>query len=318
VTDQTGPAGREVKRVYVEEGCDVARELYLAALVDRRTSRVTIMAAPEGGVRIEELAATGPEMSQEKTAGRVFRLAVDPLAGLQPDQARRLAEDLGLEDAQAEAAAQAVGGVYQAFTGLDASLIEINPLAVTRAGAVVALDARMSFDDNALFRHRELEELRDPEEGDPSELEAARHEINYVRMDGNIGCIVSGAGLAMATVDILKLRGGEPADFMDIRPGATRGQVATAFKMMLADRRVTAILVNIIGGGIMRCDLIAEALVAAAREVGLRVPLVIRFAGTNADIGCKLVQNSGLAALFTDDMGEAAEQAVRVAKKEAA
>jgi len=310
VTDQTGPEGKTVKRIYIEEGCDVARELYLAALVDRRTARVTILASPEGGMRIEELAAMAP--------GKVFRLAVDPLDGLSPDQARRLAEDLGLGGSEAEAAARVIGGVYEAFVGLDASLIEINPLAVTRAGAVVALDARMSFDDHALFRHRELEELRDPDEGEPSELEAARHEVNYVRLNGNIGCIVSGAGLAMATLDILKLRGGQPANFMDIRPVATRKQVAAAFKTMLADRHLRAIFVNLIGGGIMRCDLVAEALVEAAREVGLHVPLVVRFSGTNADIGRKLIRNSGLAATFTDDMAEAADLAVRAAREDAA
>ena len=310
VTDQTGPAGKRVRRVYIEEGFDVARELYLSVLVDRKTCRPTILAARDGGARIEDMARAGSDS--------IIRTAIDPDVGLPPDHAERLAADLGLEGGQATAAAQVIAGLYEAFIRLDASLIEINPLAVTRAGDVVALDARMSFDDHALFRHRELEELRDAEEGDPSELEAARHEINYVRLDGNIGCLVSGAGLALATLDILKLHGGEPANFMDVRPVATRQQVANGFKMMLASGDLKAILVNVFGGGIMRCDLIAEALVSGAREVSLRVPLVVRFAGTNADIGRKLIQNSGLAAVFADDMGEAAEAVVQAAKKEAA
>jgi succinyl-CoA synthetase beta subunit len=246
--------------------------------------------------------------------GTVAKRPVDPATGLVPAEAAGLAAGLGLSGAAAAAAASCFARLYDAFVGLDASLIEINPLGVTREGGVIALDARMSFDDNALFRHRELEELRDPDERDATELEAARHEINYVAMDGDIGCMVNGAGLAMATLDVVDLYGGAPANFMDVRPVATREQIAAGVRMMLSNANLKAILVNIFGGGILRGDLVAEAMVAAAREVGLRVPLVVRFAGTNDDIGKKLMRNSGLAVTFATDMADAAEKAAALAK----
>ena len=306
VTEQTGPGGRQVGRVYIEEGYAVARELYVAALVDRGLGRVAFLTSAAGGMEVETAAGRAP--------GTVTKRPVDPATGLQPADAAELAAGLGLAGAAAASAASCFARLYDAFVGLDASLIEINPLGVTREGGVVALDARMSFDDNALFRHRELEELRDPDERDATELEAARHEINYVGMDGDIGCIVNGAGLAMATLDIVDLYGGAPANFMDVRPVATREQIAAGVRMMLSSANLKAILVNIFGGGILRCDLVAEAMVAAAREVGLRVPLVVRFAGTNDDIGKKLMRNSGLAVEFATDMADAAEKAVALAK----
>ena len=306
VTAQTGPGGRQVSRVYIEEGCAVARELYVAALVDRNLGRVAFLTSAAGGMEVEAAAGHAP--------GTVAKRPVDPATGLQPTEAAELAAGLGLAGAAAAAAAACFARLYDAFVGLDASLIEINPLGVTREGGVVALDARMSFDDNALFRHRELEELRDPDERDATELEAARHEINYVAMDGDIGCMVNGAGLAMATLDVVDLYGGVPANFMDVRPVATREQIAAGVRMMLSNANLKAILVNIFGGGILRCDLVAEAMVAAAREVGLRVPLVVRFAGTNDDIGKKLMRNSGLAVTFATDMADAAEKAAALAK----
>ena len=305
VTAQTGPGGRQVSRVYIEEGCAVARELYVAALVDRNLGRVAFLTSAAGGMEVEAAAGHAP--------GTVAKRPVDPATGLLPAEAAGLAAGLGLAGAAAAAAA-CFARLYDAFVGLDASLIEINPLGVTREGGVVALDARMSFDDNALFRHRELEELRDPDERDATELEAARHEINYVAMDGDIGCMVNGAGLAMATLDVVDLYGGVPANFMDVRPVATREQIAAGVRMMLSNANLKAILVNIFGGGILRCDLVAEAMVAAAREVGLRVPLVVRFAGTNDDIGKKLMRNSGLAVTFATDMADAAEKAAALAK----
>ncbi|MEX0814144.1 MAG: ADP-forming succinate--CoA ligase subunit beta [Dongiaceae bacterium] len=306
VTAQTGPGGRQVGRVYIEEGCAVARELYVAVLVDRNLGRVAILTSAAGGMEVEAAAGHAP--------GTVAKRPVDPATGLLPAEAAGLAAGLGLAGAAAAAAASCFARLYDAFVGLDASLIEINPLGVTREGGVIALDARMSFDDNALFRHRELEELRDPDERDATELEAARHEINYVAMDGDIGCMVNGAGLAMATLDVVDLYGGAPANFMDVRPVATREQIAAGVRMMLSNANLKAILVNIFGGGILRCDLVAEAMVAAAREVGLRVPLVVRFAGTNDDIGKKLMRNSGLAVTFATDMADAAEKAAALAK----
>ena len=306
VTAQTGPAGRQVSRVYIEEGCAVARELYVAALVDRGLGRVAFLTSAAGGMEVEAVASRAP--------GTVAKRPVDPATGLRPAEAAELAAGLGLAGAAAASAASCFARLYDAFVGLDASLIEINPLGVTREGGVIALDARMSFDDNALFRHRELEELRDPDERDATELEAARHEINYVAMAGDIGCMVNGAGLAMATLDIVDLYGGAPANFMDVRPVATREQIAAGVRMMLSSANLKAILVNIFGGGILRCDLVAEAMVAAAREVGLRVPLVVRFAGTNDDIGKKLMRNSGLAVTFATDMADAAEKAAALAK----
>jgi succinyl-CoA synthetase beta subunit len=308
VTHQTGPEGKEVKRVYVEEGCDIKRELYLGMLIDRATSRVTLMASTEGGMEIEEVAAKTPE--------KILRVAIDPAAGLQAFYARKIAFGLGLEGKQVASAVKFLIAMYNAFTGLDASLVEINPLVVTGAGDVVALDAKMNFDDNALFRHREVADLRDEDEEDPTEREAARHDLNYVKLDGNIGCMVNGAGLAMATMDIIKLYGGAPANFLDVGGGATKERVTTAFKLILSDPNVEGILVNIFGG-IMRCDVIAEGVVAAAREVSLHVPLVVRLEGTNVELGKKILTQSGLPIISGDNLADAAEKVVKAVKEAA-
>lgn len=309
VTAQTGPDGQMVRQVYVEQGVEAAREIFVALLVDRSSGRVTIMASPEGGVEIEELATRAPH--------KILKLAIDPVDGLARSRVRQLATDLGLENKEAEAAAEVFSCLFEAFLGLDASLIEVNPLVITKNREVVVLDLKLSLDRNALFRHPQLAALRDQADEDPSELEAARHELNYVKMSGDIGCMVNGAGLAMATLDIIKQHGGEPADFMDIRPVATRDQVAAGLRMILSNERVKALLVNIFGGGIMRCDLVAEAIIAVAKERPVSVPLVIRFAGTNADFGKKLMLNCGLGVAFADNLADAAEQAVRTARKEA-
>jgi len=308
VTHQTGPAGREVGRVYVEEGCDIARELYLGILIDRATSRVTVMASTEGGMEIEEVAAKTPE--------KILTIALDPVTGLQPFHARKIAFGLGLEGDQIRSAMKFLTAMYKAFVDLDASVVEINPLVVTGAGDVVALDAKMNFDDNALFRHKDIEELRDESEEDPTELEAAKFDLNYVKLDGNIGCMVNGAGLAMATMDIIKLYGGEPANFLDVGGGASRERVAAAFKLILSDPNVEGLLINIFGG-IMRCDVIAEGVVAAAREVSLTVPLVVRLAGTNVELGKTILEKSGLPIIAADDLADAAEKAVKAAKESA-
>ncbi len=308
VTHQTGPEGREVKRVYVEEGCDIARELYLGMLVDRATGRITAMASSEGGVEIEEVAAKSPE--------KILRVAIDPATGMQPFHARRLAFGLGLKGAQVAAATRFMLGMYRAFTDLDASIVEINPLVVTKQDAVIALDAKMNFDDNALFRHKDVAALRDEDEEDPAELEAAKHDLNYVKLDGNIGCMVNGAGLAMATMDIIKLYGGAPANFLDVGGGATRERVTAAFKLILADPNVEGLLVNIFGG-IMRCDVIAEGVVAAAKDVGLHVPLVVRLEGTNVELGKKILGESGLPIVSADNLADAAEKVVKAVKEAA-
>jgi succinyl-CoA synthetase beta subunit len=308
VTHQTGPAGKEVKRVYIEEGCDIARELYLGMLVDRASSCVTIMASTEGGMEIEEVAAKSPE--------KILKVAIDPAIGMHPFHARKIAFGLGFEGKQVNAAVKFMLSMYRAFSELDASLIEINPLVVTGAGEVIALDAKMTFDDNALFRRRDVEEMRDENEEDPAELEAARHSLNYIKLDGNIGCMVNGAGLAMATMDIAKLYGGAPANFLDVGGGATRERVTTAFKLILSDPNVEGILVNIFGG-IMRCDVIAEGVVAAAREVGLQVPLVVRLEGTNVEQGKKILSRSGLPIVTADNLADAAEKVVAAVKEAA-
>jgi succinyl-CoA synthetase beta subunit len=308
VTKQTGPAGREVKRVYIEEGCAIERELYLGMLIDRATSRVTVMASTEGGMEIEEVAARTPE--------KILKVAVDPATGLQPFHARKIAFGLGLASAQIKSATQFILNAYRAFVELDASIVEINPLVVTASGDVVALDAKINFDDNALFRHPSIEALRDEAEEDPAELEAAKHGLNYVTLDGNIGCMVNGAGLAMATMDIIKLYGGEPANFLDVGGGATKERVATAFRLILRDPKVEAILVNIFGG-IMRCDVIAEGVVSAAREVDLRVPLVVRLEGTNVDLGKQILRDSGLPILSADHLADAADKVVSAVRTKA-
>ena len=301
VTKQTGPSGKEVKRIYVEEGCDIQRELYLSMLVDRQSGRVTVMASTEGGMEIEEVAAKTPE--------KIIMVAIDPVVGMAQFYARKVAFGLGLEGAQVRGAVSLLSGLYEVFTSLDASLIEINPLVVTGDGGVLALDAKMNFDDNALFRHKDVLELRDEYEEDPAEAEASEHDLNYITLDGNIGCMVNGAGLAMATMDIIKLYGGEPANFLDVGGDADKERVTAAFKIILSDPNVEGILVNIFGG-IMRCDVIAEGVVAAAREVSLDVPLVVRLEGTNVDMGKKILEQSGLAINSADDLDDAAKKVV--------
>ena len=305
ITDQTGPSGKEVKRLYVEEGCDIARELYLSVVIDRGTSRIAIMGSTEGGMDIEEVAEVTPE--------NIITLVIDPVAGLQEHHARRLAFGLGLEGKQVGSAVKLISALYEAFVETDASLVEINPLVVTGAGEVIALDAKINFDDNALYRHPDIEEMRDPSEEEPVELEAAKAELNYIRLDGSIGCMVNGAGLAMATMDIIKLNGGEPANFLDVGGGATKERVTQAFKLILSDRNVEGILVNIFGG-IMRCDIIAEGVVAAAREVELAKPLVVRLAGTNVEQGKQILANSGLTIIPADDLADAASKIVIAVK----
>jgi succinyl-CoA synthetase beta subunit len=308
VTKQTGPAGKTVHRVYVEAGCDIARELYLSLLVDRATSRIVIMASTEGGMEIEEVAEHAPE--------KILRVAIDPATGISPFHARGLAFGLGLSGKQVGAFTKFVLAMYKAFIDLDCAIVEINPLVVTKAGEVVALDAKVSFDDNALFRHPELEELRDEAEEDPKELEANKYSLSYVALDGTIGCMVNGAGLAMATMDIIKLYGGEPANFLDVGGGATKERVTAAFKIILSDPNVEGILVNIFGG-IMRCDVIAEGVIAAAREVSLTVPLVVRLEGTNVALGKDLMAKSGLPIIAADNLADAAEKVVRAVKEAA-
>jgi succinyl-CoA synthetase beta subunit len=308
ITKQTGPKGKEVKRIYVEEGCDIKRELYLGMLVDRGSQRITVMASTEGGMDIEDVAHNTPE--------KIIKIAIDPTQGLQPYYARKVAFALGLEGKQIGACVKFLMAMYEAFTGLDASIVEINPLVVTGAGEILALDAKMNFDDNALFRHKDVADLRDEDEEDPMELEASKHELNYVKLDGSIGCMVNGAGLAMATMDIIKLYGGEPANFLDVGGGATRERVTQAFKLILSDPNVEGILVNIFGG-IMRCDVIAEGVVAAAREVALNVPLVVRLEGTNVDLGKKILKNSGLKIVSADNLADAAQKIVTAVKEAA-
>jgi len=308
VTKQTGAAGKEVKRLYIEEGCDIARELYLGMLIDRATSRITVMASTEGGMEIEEVAARTPE--------KILKVAIDPATGFMPFHGREIAFGLGLEGKQVGAAVKFLAAMYRAFVELDASLVEINPLVVTGGGEVIALDAKMNFDDNALFRHKDVAELRDEDEEDAMELEAARHDLNYIKLDGNIGCMVNGAGLAMATMDIIQLSGGAPANFLDVGGGATKERVTAAFKIILSDPNVEGILVNIFGG-IMRCDVIAEGVVAAAREVDLHVPLVVRLEGTNVELGKKILADSGLPIVSADDLGDAAKKVVKAVREAA-
>jgi succinyl-CoA synthetase beta subunit len=306
VTKQTGAAGRTVHRVYVEAGSDIARELYLSLLVDRVSGRVTVVASTEGGMEIEEVAAHHPE--------KILRVAIDPASGISGFHARRLGYGLGLDGKQVSAFGRFVPALYGAFTQLDCSIIEINPLVVTAGGDVVALDAKVSFDDNALFRHPELEKLRDEAEEDPKELEAAKYNLNYVALDGNIGCMVNGAGLAMATMDIIKLYGAAPANFLDVGGGATKERVTAAFKIILSDANVEGILVNIFGG-IMRCDVIADGIVTAAREVNISVPLVVRLEGTNVQLGKDILAKSNLPIIAADNLGDAAEKIVRAVKE---
>lgn len=306
VTHQTGSEGKEVKRVYIEEGCDIARELYLSMLLDRATSWVTVMASTEGGMDIEEVAAKTPE--------KIIKVAIDPAIGLQPFHARKIAFGLGLEGAQVRSAVTFLQGMYKAYTELDASLVEINPLVVTGEGDLLALDAKMNFDNNGLFRQEEVTGLRDEDEEDAAELEASRHELNYIKLDGAIGCMVNGAGLAMATMDIIKLEGSDPANFLDVGGGASAERVTIAFKIILSDPNVKGILVNIFGG-IMRCDTIAEGIVAAATELDIHVPLVVRLEGTNVDKGKAILAASGLDIVAADDLGDAAKKVVAALKE---
>ena len=308
VTKQTGEHGRLVRRVYVEAGCDIARELYLSLLVDRLSGRVTVIASTEGGMEIEEVAVKHPD--------KILRAGVDPASGISGFHGRKLAAGLGLSGKQASAFGKFVAAMYAAFTALDCAIIEINPLVVTGAGEIMALDAKVSFDDNALFRHTELEKLRDEGEEDPKELEAAKFELNYVALDGNIGCMVNGAGLAMATMDIIKLYGMAPSNFLDVGGSATKERVTAAFKIILSDPNVEGILVNIFGG-IMRCDIIAEGVVSAAREVQLSVPLVVRLAGTNVDLGKDILAKSNLPIVAADNLADAAEKIVKAVREAA-
>ncbi|KAB8123213.1 ADP-forming succinate--CoA ligase subunit beta [Komagataeibacter medellinensis] len=301
VTKQTGPAGRMVRTLYIESGCDIARELYFSMLVDRVSGQIVIVASPDGGMEIEEVAARTPE--------RILKEYVDPAKGLCDYQSRDLAVRLGLTGREIRAFQNIVRSAYNAFTDLDAAIVEINPLVVTGAGDLLALDAKMSFDENALFRHPELAKLRDEHEEDPREREAAGYGLAYVGLDGNIGCMVNGAGLAMATMDIIKMEGEEPANFLDVGGGASKERVAAAFRILIGDPKVRGILVNIFGG-IMRCDVIAEAIIAASHETGLNVPLVVRLAGTNVERGKALLAESGLTIIPADDLGDAARKIV--------
>jgi succinyl-CoA synthetase beta subunit len=308
VTKQTGPAGRPVHRVYVEAGCDIARELYLSMLVDRGSGRVTLVASTQGGMEIEEVAARNPE--------KIVRVAIDPATGLRGFHERHLGYGLGLAGDQIAAFGRLLQGLYRTFTELDCAIVEINPLVVTGSGEVIALDAKIGFDDNALFRHPELEKLHDESEEDPKELEAAKYNLNYVALEGNIGCLVNGAGLAMATMDIIKLYGATPANFLDVGGGATKERVTAAFKIILSDPNVEGILVNIFGG-IMRCDVIAEGILTAAREVSLSVPLVVRLEGTNVELGKAILAKSNLPIIAADNLADAAEKIVGAVREAA-
>jgi succinyl-CoA synthetase beta subunit len=305
VTPQTGPDGRIVSRVLVEEGLQIARELYLSVLVDRSMARPIVMASADGGMDIEEVAARTPE--------RIVREHVHPAVGLSQYQTRKMAFALGLSGGEVSKAAKLMTALYDAFLATDATLVEINPLVTTAAGDVLALDAKMTFDDNALGRHHDLRELRDLGEEDPLEIEASKFSLNYIRLDGNIGCMVNGAGLAMATMDIIKLAGGEPANFLDVGGGANAEQIRNAFKILLADRNVRAVLINIFGG-ILRCDVLAQGVIAAVRELDVRVPIVIRMEGTNVEEGKRMLAESGLNFTTADAMGDAAEKVVRLVK----
>jgi succinyl-CoA synthetase beta subunit len=310
-THQTGPEGQKVRKVYVEEGCQIARELYLGMTLDRETSRVTLMASSEGGVEIEEVAKRNPE--------KILKVGIDPLMGLMPNQARKIAFGLGLSGGSVSSFVKFARGLYAAYLGTDASLAEVNPLVVTAAGDILALDAKMNFDDNALDRHEDVAKMRDVDEEDPKEAAAKEFDLSYIALDGNIACMVNGAGLAMATMDIIKLSGGSPANFLDVGGGADEAKVTAAFKILLSDKHVKAVLVNIFGG-IMKCDIIAGGIIAAAKTVTLSVPLVVRLEGTNVEQGKKLLAESGLPIITADDLGDAARKAVaavnEVLKKE--
>jgi succinyl-CoA synthetase beta subunit len=304
-TPQTGPDGQTVRKVYVEEGCRIARELYLGMTLDREAGRVAIMASTEGGVDIEEVAKTHPE--------KILRELIFPATGLLGFQARRLAFGLGLQGDSVAAFGRFAAGLYNAYVATDASLAEINPLVVSVSGDVLALDAKMNFDDNALYRHPDIAAMRDPDEEDPKELTAKEYDLSYIALDGDIGCMVNGAGLAMATMDAIQLSGGRPANFLDVGGGADEQRVTAAFKILLSDPNVKTVLVNIFGG-IMKCDIIANGIVTAAKQVGLSIPLVVRLEGTNVELGKQILAQSGLAITPADDLGEAARKAVGAAR----
>ncbi len=305
VTHQTGPEGKVVKRVLIEKGCNIADEYYLSFLVDRATSKVTLMASAEGGMDIEEVAAKTPE--------KLFFEAIDPLVGLTAFQARKVAFKLGFAMPQVKQSVNLLQNLYKTFIETDCSLLEINPLVLTGEGNLLCLDAKMNFEDNALFRHSRIRDMRDYDEEDPMEIEASQHDLSYIALDGNIGCLVNGAGLAMATMDIIKHYGGEPANFLDVGGGATVERVTEAFKIILSDNKVKGILVNIFGG-IMKCDVIATGVIEAAKQVGISVPLVVRLEGTNVEIGKKMLAESGLNIVSADGMADAAEKIVKAVK----
>jgi succinyl-CoA synthetase beta subunit len=305
VTHQTGPEGRIVGRVLVEEGLQIARELYLSLLLDRASGKPVMMASAAGGMDIEEVAASTPE--------KIVRVYIDAGVGLVPFEARQLGFAIGLDGPQVSKFVKLATALYEAFVATDASLVEINPLLVTKAGDLLALDAKMNFDDNALYRHQDIRELRDLGEEDPLEIEASKYSLNYIHLDGNIGCMVNGAGLAMATMDIIKLAGGEPANFLDVGGGANAEQIRNAFKILMSDKNVKAVLINIFGG-ILRCDVLAQGVIAAVRELGVPVPIVIRMEGTNVDEGKRLLRESGMNFTTADSMGEAASTVVQLAQ----
>jgi succinyl-CoA synthetase beta subunit len=308
VTPQTGPQGKRVQRLYIEEGTAIAKEFYLSLLVDRAASRIAFIVSTEGGMNIEEVAHETPE--------KIATIHVDPATGLMPHHARAMARALKLDAAQAKQMAKLAAGLYDAFVAKDMSLLEVNPLVLTAEGNLVCLDAKMNFDSNALFRHPDIMALRDESEEDAKEIEASRHDLSYVALDGSIGCMVNGAGLAMATMDIIKLYGAEPANFLDIGGGASREKVTAAFKIITADPKVKGILVNIFGG-IAKCDVIAEGVIAAVKDVGLKVPLVVRLEGTNVDLGKDIIRRSGLNVIPADDLNDAAKKIVKAVKEAA-
>ena len=305
VTYQTGPEGSIVSRVLVEEGLDIKRELYLGIVIDRSTERPVVMVSQEGGVEIEKVAHETPE--------RIHKAFVDPAIGLQPFQARQLAFSLGLSGDQIGKAVKMMMALYQAFVATDSSLLEINPLIVTGSGDLLALDAKMNFDDNSMYRHPDIKELRDLSEEAPLEVEASKFSLNYIKLDGKIGCMVNGAGLAMATMDIIKLAGGEPANFLDVGGGANAEQIKNAFRILMSDTNVKAVLINIFGG-ILRCDVLAQGLIAAVTDLGVKVPIVIRMEGTNVELGKQMLRDSGLNFTTADTMGEAADKVVALGR----
>ena len=306
VTHQTGPDGRIVSRVLVEEGLQMTRELYLSIVLDRTSGKPVMMASPAGGMDIEEVAAATPD--------KITKVYIEPGVGLMPFEARQLAFAIGLDGPQVNKAVKLMGALYDAFLASDASMIEVNPLVVTASGDLLALDAKMNFDDNALYRHPEIKDLRDLGEEDALEIEASKFSLNYIHLDGNIGCMVNGAGLAMATMDIIKLSGGEPANFLDVGGGANAEQIRNAFNILMSDKNVKAVLINIFGG-ILRCDVLAQGVVAAVKELGVRVPIVIRMEGTNVEEGKRLLKESGMNFTTADSMGEAANKVVQLAAK---